>query len=68
MPEYKSGDRVEVDISAGILPGTRPEPDWQRGTVVERLPDGMLRIRLEEPIAGQTAEKDALPEHVRPLT
>jgi hypothetical protein len=68
MADYAPGDRVEVDISAGILPGTRPDPDWQRGTVLERLADGMLRIRLDEPIAGQTAEKDALPEHVRPLT
>ena len=28
MPEFTPGDRVEVDISAGILPGANPEPDW----------------------------------------
>lgn len=65
MPEYAPGARVEVNISAGILPGTNPEPDWQAGTVVERMPDGKYRIRLDEPIAGQTAEKEAAPEHVR---
>jgi hypothetical protein len=66
MPEYAPGDRVEVDISAGILPGTNPEPDWQAGTVVARLDNGRYRIRLDEPIAGQTAEKEAATDHVRP--
>jgi len=65
MAEYAPGSRVEVNISAGILPGSHPEPDWQPGTVIAVQPNGMLRIRLDEPIAGQTAEKDALPEHVR---
>lgn len=65
MAEYTPGDRVEVNISAGILPGANPEPDWQPGTVVERMANGRYRIRLDEPIAGQTAEKEAAPEHVR---
>jgi ribosomal protein L21E len=68
MPEYAPGDRVEVDISAGILPGTNPEPDWRTGVVVERTSAGRYRIRLDDPIAGQTAEKEAAPEHVRPAT
>ncbi len=67
MADYQPGDRVEVDISAGILPGTNPQPDWQTGTVVARLENGRLRVRLDEPIAGQTAEKEAAPEHIRPV-
>jgi ribosomal protein L21E len=67
MTEYRPGDRVEVDVSAGIVPGAHPEPDWQPGTVVEPRPEGMYRVRLDAPIAGRTAEKDALPEHIRPL-
>jgi hypothetical protein len=65
MTEYRPGDRVEVDVSAGILPGERAAPDWQSGTVVERLPNGFYRVRLFLPIAGRTAEKEAAPEHVR---
>ena len=66
MAEYRTGDRVEVNVSAGIVPGTDPEPDWQTGTVVERLDDGRYRVRLDAPIAGRTAEKEAAPEHLRP--
>jgi hypothetical protein len=66
MPEYAPGDHVEVDISAGILPGTNPEPDWRTGTVIERTTTGRYRIRLDDPIAGQTAEKEAAPEHIHP--
>ncbi len=66
MAEYQPGERVEVDVSAGILPGERAAPDWQTGTVVERLPNGFYRVRLDLPIAGRTAEKEAAPEHVRP--
>ena len=65
MADYQPGDRVEVNTSAGILAGTTPEPDWQAGTVAERLANGRYRIRLDQPIAGQTAEKEAAPEHVR---
>ena len=65
MAEYQPGDRVDVDVSAGILPGERAAPDWQSGTVVERLPNGYYRIRLDLPIGGRTAEKEAAPEHVR---
>ncbi len=67
MAEYQPGDRVEVDISAGIIPGANLAPDWQRGTVVARLENGRYRVRLDEPIAGQTAEKEAAPEHVRAI-
>jgi len=66
MAEYRTGDRVEVDVNAGIVPGTAPEPDWQPGEVVERLENGTYRVRLDEPIAGRTAEKEAAPEHIRP--
>jgi hypothetical protein len=67
MADYRAGDRVEVDVSAGIVPGARPEPDWQAGTVVERLDNGLYRVRLDAPIAGRTAEKNAAPEHLRSL-
>ena len=66
MAEFRTGDRVEVNVSAGIVPGTSPEPDWQPGTVVERLDNGLYRVRLDAPIAGRTAEKEAAPEHLRP--
>jgi hypothetical protein len=66
MADYAPGDRVEVDISAGILPSADPEPDWRSGSVVARLDNGMVRIRLDDPIAGQAAEKEARPEHIRP--
>lgn len=65
MNEYRPGDRVEVDISAGILPGVETEPDWQPGTVERRLPNGLFRILLDAPIEDRTARKDAKPEHIR---
>jgi hypothetical protein len=65
MADFQPGERVEVDVSAGILPGGRAEPDWQPGTVIERLANGYYRVRLDMPIAGRTAEKEAAPEHVR---
>ena len=68
MAEFKAGDRVQVNITAGILPGETGEPDWQAGAIEEQLPNGLYRIRLDEPISGRTAEKEALPEHIRPLT
>jgi hypothetical protein len=67
MAEYRSGDRVAVDVSAGIVPGASPEPDWQPCTVVERLDNDRYRVRLDAPIAGRTAEKEAAAEHLRPL-
>ena len=67
MAEYRAGDRVEVNVSAGIVPGANPDPDWQPGTVVERLENGMYRVRLDTPIAGRTAEKETAPEHLRVL-
>lgn len=67
MAEFWPGDRVQVNISAGIVPGAHPEPDWQPGTVTARLPDGMYRVRLDAPISGRTAEKDATEQHIRPL-
>jgi ribosomal protein L21E len=63
--DYQPGERVEVNVAAGILPGANPTPDWQTGTVVERLDSGMYRVRLDLPIAGRTAEKETAPEHVR---
>jgi hypothetical protein len=65
MADYQPGDRVEVDISAGILPGTSPTPDWQPGTIVERLDNGRYRVRLDMAIAGRGAEKETAPEHIR---
>jgi ribosomal protein L21E len=67
MAEYQPGDRVEVDVNAGIVPGAHPEPDWQPGTVTQRIEGGRYRVRLDEPIAGRTAEKEAAPEHIRPV-
>lgn len=67
MAEYNAGDRVLVNISAGVLPGQEAEPDWQGGTVEERLPNGLYRILLDEAISDRSAEKEALPEHMRPL-
>jgi hypothetical protein len=67
MAEYRPGDRVLVDISAGIVPGGHATPDWQPGTVRERLPNGRYRVRLDVPIAGRAAEKEAASEHIRPL-
>lgn len=65
MNDYQTGDRVQVNISAGIAPGADPEPDWRTGTVLGRLQNGMYRISLDDPIGGQQAEKEALPEHIR---
>jgi hypothetical protein len=61
VADYKTGDVVEVNISAGIVPGANPDPDWQRGTVISRLDNGYYRIQLHDPIAGRAAEKDAAP-------
>ena len=66
MAEYQRGDRVEVNVSAGIVTGASPEPDWQTGEVIERLDNGLYRVRLDQPIAGRTAEKETSPEHMRP--
>jgi hypothetical protein len=63
----QSGDRVMVNVSAGILPGSHPEEDWQPGTVVGRNENGQYRIMLDGAIAGRQAEKDAAPEHMRRL-
>jgi len=68
MADFKPGDRVQVNLTAGIVPGEEGTPDWQAGTVEQRLPNGLYRILLDEPISDRTAEKEALPEHVRPLT
>lgn len=65
MNEYQQGDRVEVNVSAGILPGSNPEPDWQPGTVEERLPNGLYRVRLDHGVAGRAAVKEAAAEHMR---
>jgi len=67
MDEYRAGEHVQVNISAGLLPGTNAEPDWQPGTVESRLPNGFYRIRLDASISGRTADKDAAPEHIRAL-
>lgn len=65
MATFQTGDRVLVNISAGIVPGTEGSPDWQPGTVEEVMPNGYLRVRLDQEIAGRGAEKEAAPEHVR---
>jgi hypothetical protein len=67
MAEYHAGDRVLVDVSAGILPGEHAAPDWQPGTVASRMENGYYRVRLDVEIAGRPAEKEAAPEHVRSL-
>ena len=67
MAGYSAGDRVLVNISAGILPGEEGVPDWQPGTVEELLPNGYYRVRLDQEIAGRLAEKEAAPEHLRPF-
>ncbi len=67
MAEFRAGDRVLVNVSAGILPGGDGAPDWQPGTVAERLPNGYYRVRLDQEIAGRSADKEAEPEHLRPL-
>ena len=68
MAEYQPGARVLVNISAGIVPGAEGSPDWQPGTVEGTLENGYYRVRLDQEIAGRGAEKEAAPEHVRPLT
>jgi hypothetical protein len=65
MTEFQPGERVEVNVSAGIVPGANPEPDWQPGTIAARLADGRYRVTLDLPIAGRTAEKEAAPESIR---
>ena len=67
MAEFQAGDRVLVNVGAGIVPGAQGSPDWQTGTVAERLPNGYYRVQLDAEIAGRSAEKEAAPEHVRPL-
>ena len=64
--DYQPGDRVAVNISAGLLPGSHPEPQWEIGTVEERLPTGLYRVRLDGAVAGRPAVKEALPEHMEP--
>lgn len=66
MAEYSAGERVQVNISAGLVTSGSGAPDWQLGTVVERLPNGYYRIRLDQPIGGRSAEKEAAPDHMRP--
>ncbi len=65
MPDFRTGERVEVNISAGPSTGGDGTPDWQPGTVEDRLPSGFYRIRLDEAISGRTAEKEAASEHIR---
>ena len=66
MAEFSVGQRILVDAAAGIVPGQQAHgPDWQPGTVRERLANGFYRVELDAPIAGRTAMKDAAPEHVR---
>ena len=65
--EYQPGDRVEINVSEGIVPGTHPRADWQPGAVLERLPNGHYRVVLDEPIGGRRAEKETAPEHLRRL-
>ena len=68
MAEYGVGQRVLVDVAAGIVPGAGPHaPDWQPGVVRALLPNGFYRIELDAPIAGRMAQKDAAREHVRAL-
>lgn len=67
MDEFHAGDRVLVDVSAGILPGEQTAPDWHPGTVAERMENGFYRVRLDMEIAGRAAEKEAAPEHLRRL-
>lgn len=67
MAEYRTGDRVEVNVSAGIIPGAHPEEDWQPGTVVDRMDNGLYRVDIDAPIAGRQAMKEAAPEHLRPI-
>lgn len=67
MADYKPGDRVLVNISAGIIPGATTAPDWQPGTIEEQMPNGLYRVLLDESISGRTAEKDAAPEHLRAM-
>ncbi|HLZ68678.1 MAG TPA: hypothetical protein VKV26_02095 [Dehalococcoidia bacterium] len=67
MAEFQPGERVLVDVAAGILPGEHAAPDWQPGTVDERLENGYYRVRLDIEIGGRAAVKEAAPEHVRPL-
>jgi len=51
---FEPGERVLVDIAAGIVPGAPAHaPDWQPGTVQARLPDGRYRVALDLPIAGR---------------
>jgi hypothetical protein len=66
MAEYHPGQRVLVDISAGILPDSEATPDWQPGVVEERLETGWYRVRLDRPVGGREAVKEAAPEHIRP--
>src|SRR5437660_175971 len=67
VPEYDVNEHLLVNISAGIVPGVAGAPDWQTGTITERLENGYYRVRLDQPVAGREAVKDAAPEHVRPL-
>jgi hypothetical protein len=67
MPEFRRGERVLVNISAGIAPGAEGEAEWQPGTVEERMENGFYRVRLDGEIAGRGAEKEAAPEHIRAL-
>jgi len=65
MMEYKSGDRVLVNVSAGIVSGVAGAPDWEPGTVLDRLDNGFYRVRLDEEIGGREAIKEAALEHIR---
>lgn len=69
MAEPRVGDRVLVNLSAGILPEAdrEPAPDWQPGTVAERLDNGFYRVRLDQEIGGRPADKETAPEHIRPI-
>ncbi len=65
MADYSAGERVQVNISAGLVTSGSGAPDWQLGTVEEQLANGLYRIRLDVAIGGRTAVKEAAPEHIR---
>ena len=65
---FQPGDRVEVDISAGLLPGVETEPQWETGTIEDVQPSGMLVVRLDGSIAGRPALKEARMDHLRPAS
>jgi len=67
MAEFRHGERVLVNLSAGILPGEAGAPDWQPGTIERREENGYYRVHLDAPISAREAVKEAAPEHIRAL-